>query len=90
MQNQTLSLVNAISDLRKQGYVKDFNLKEEDLDDDYVIDEVYRFDVMTDPADQSVLYAIHRKSTAEKGILVNGYGIYSDAVTNSKIEHAER
>jgi hypothetical protein len=97
---ENCSLAETIKALRAEGYTLDFNLSESDLsrlersvrkdDDDFVIDQVHRFDVMTDPSDQSVLYAIHSTKTGAKGLLVNGYGIYSDSSVNQKAESIHR
>jgi hypothetical protein len=54
------------------------------------VDQVYRFDVMTDPGDQSVLYALHSKKTGAKGLIVNGYGIYSEPQANRKLQGVHR
>lgn len=91
-----MNLAEAIHILKIEGYVEDYNLTEtfekaigndiHNFADEFVIDKTFRFDVMTDPDDQSVLYALHSIKTGKKGLLVNGYGIYSDAVTNTKIK----
>lgn len=87
---QTLS--EAIAALRVQGYTEDFNLKQnciacrneefQLLHDEFEVDQVFRFEDNTDPSDQAILYAISSTDKQLKGVLVNGYGIYSDAVTN--------
>ena len=56
------------------------------MDDEFLIDQVFRFDVMSDPGDQAVLYAIHSTKTGLKGLLVNGFGIYSEARANQMAE----
>lgn len=86
------TLTEAISDLRQKGYTEDFNLKQECIEcrngqhqlraDDFKVDQVFRFEGMTDPADESILYAISSEKTGLKGLLVNGYGIYSEEITN--------
>lgn len=88
----SLGLAETIRILRAKGYVEDFNFSDASIDsrnekmsasdDDFIIDQVFRFDVMSDPDDQSVLYAIHSMKTGKKGILVNGFGLYSDPRTN--------
>jgi hypothetical protein len=97
--SHSLGLAETINALREKGYVKDFNLMENCLErrggkflsfaNEFEVDQVFRFDVMSDPDDQSVLYAIHSKKNGIKGILVNGFGIYSDAVTNEMINALE-
>lgn len=95
-----LGLADTIADLRKKGYTEDFNLSRElpgqfndrlrIEDDEFVIDQVFRFDIMSDPADQSVLYAIHSVKTGKKGLLVNGFGVYSEPQTNQKMAAIQR
>lgn len=83
----------AITELKKRGYTTDFNLEEncivchqEKFDpDDFEITEVYRFEGDTDPADESVVYAIESKN-GMKGMLVNGYGIYSEPMSDRMIK----
>ena len=84
------TLSEAMHALEREGYVNDFNLKWSLSDyhfGDFVIDKVYRFDIETDPDDQSVLYAISSVDHKIKGTLVNGFGIYSDPLANKIIEH---
>ena len=86
------TLSGAINALRKEGYTEDFNLRPDHLGcagktvllshDDFVVDKYYRFEGMTDPADEAILYAISSPDHKLKGLLVNGYGIYSEPLTN--------
>lgn len=90
------TLSEAITALKKQGYTEDLNLEENCLEciagkqklmpEDFVIDKSFRFDVDEDPSDQSVLYAISSAKHGIKGLLVNGYGVYSDDMTNEMLE----
>jgi hypothetical protein len=90
------TLSEAISALKEQGYTEDFNLKEncleciagrqELLPYEFNIDKSFRFDVDEDPSDQAMLYAISSDMHNMKGLLVNGYGIYSDDVSNEMLE----
>ncbi len=83
----------AIEDLRKRGYTKDFNLKENYLicsdiqlhPDDFEIREVYRFEGNSDPGDESVVYGIESRDGV-KGILVNGYGYSSEPMGDAIIK----
>ena len=89
-------LADTINTLRSQGYTEDFNISEAShdthsgllctLDDEFMIDQVIRFDVMSDPDDQAILYAIHSTKTGRKGILVNGFGIYTETRANRKAD----
>jgi hypothetical protein len=88
------TLTDALSDLRERGYVYDFNLagnclacKELSLSlhpEQFAITEFYRFEGMTDPADNSVLYAIE-SDTGVKGVLVNAYGFYADTISSDMV-----
>lgn len=85
------SLVDAIDDLKEEGFTHDFNAKGDCLEcialnltlkpDDFEVVKVVRFEGMTDPDDQSILYAIQAVD-GTKGLLVNGYGLYSDPVSD--------
>ncbi len=89
------TLSEAINALKAQGYTEDFNLLESCLEcrngafqihpDEFEIDKQFRFDENEDPSDQAVLYAISSEKHQLKGILVNGYGLYSDALTNEML-----
>lgn len=84
-----------INHLKKEGYIIDFNLKENCLEcsgthlqvhpEDFVIDKHYRFEGISDPADEAVVYAISSPKYDLKGILVNGYGPSSDPLTDQMI-----
>jgi len=89
------SLSFAIEDLRKKGFTKDFNQKEEYLEckqdnqqyapNQFVITHVYRFEGMSDPGDNSVLYGIEA-GDGTKGQLVDAYGAYADSLSPKMIE----
>lgn len=86
------TLTEAIDALKAQGYTEDLNLKENCLEciagnknlfpNEFTVDKSFRFDVDEDPSDQAMLYAISSEKHALKGLLVNGYGLYSDDDTN--------
>ena len=86
------TLSEAITALKAQGYTEDLNLKENCLEcisgkhkllpHEFTVDKSFRFDVDEDPSDQAVLYAISSAAHNLKGLLVNGYGLYSDDATN--------
>ena len=90
------TLSEAITALKGQGYTEDFNLKENCLEciagrqqllpHEFHIDKSFRFDVDENPADQAVLYAISSSQHKLKGLLVNGYGLYSDDLANEMLE----
>jgi hypothetical protein len=96
MMQQYSNLIDAIDGLRKEGYLEDFNLEQECLScrdglfkifhNEFIIDKYFRFDVSSDAADQSIIYAISSQKHHLKGILINAYGIYSEPVTNEMLK----
>jgi hypothetical protein len=79
----------AVNGLKERGYTKDFNLEENCIvchenrydPEDFEIVEVYRYEGNSDPADEAVVYAIEGKDGG-KGVLVNGYGISADEMSD--------
>lgn len=90
------TLSEAINTLKKEGYTEDFNLLQESIvcrnrsfevfAEDFEVDEFYRFEGMSDPGDNSILYAISSKKHDLKGVLVNAYGIYSEDITDTMMK----
>ena len=84
------NLVEASTDLKARGYVHDFNLKSNCFEcsslnlqlhpEDFEIKETYRFEGMSDPGDNSVIYAIKSKGGI-MGTLIDAYGVYAEALT---------
>ena len=82
------TMTEAVKGLRQRGFTVDFNLLENCLVchnnkfdiEDFEIVEMHRFEGDTDPADESIVYAI-QSLTGVKGILVNGYGISAEAMS---------
>lgn len=92
----------AVNDLKKRGYTADLSM-EADKDclvcrttamelspEEFAIDEVYRFEGMTDPGDEMIVYAISSNSKNVKGIVVNAFGIYSSYRASKLVEHLSR
>lgn len=85
-----------INALKKEGYTLDFNIKDDCLvchktytvlsPDDFEIDKVFRFEGVSNPDDEAIVYAISSQNLKTKGTLVNGYGIYADEATTALIE----
>ena len=103
MKNTYSSLSVAIEELQKKGYDIDFNLVDEGIESkahkktwkagQIEVEEAFRFEGMTNPGDNSVLYVINTDS-GEKGLLVDAYGAYSGQISQEmiqklKIEHNE-
>lgn len=79
----------------ERGYDEDFNLLDDHLElkeanelfshDEFVVDEVFRFEGVSDPSDMSVLYAI-TTSTGRKGVLVDAFGAYSGQISDEMLK----
>ncbi|MGZ4055229.1 MAG: phosphoribosylpyrophosphate synthetase [Bacteroidia bacterium] len=90
------TVTEAVNDLTKRGYTNSFKFCSHGIEcaqlsitlhpDHFEIVEVYRFDGMTDPADEAVVYAIESKDGTTKGILINGYGIYTDSLSDEMLK----
>lgn len=82
------TLSEAVNDLRKRGFIVDFNLQENCLVchsdkfniEDFDVAEVYRFEGNTDPADEAIVFGIESK-TGVKGVLVSGYGVSAEGMS---------
>jgi len=89
MNNNTLS--QKINELKDKGYTLDFNLDEDKITDlknkqsympeKFNVDQCHRFEGMSNPADNSILYAI-TTSDGKKGVLVDGYGVSGGQISN--------
>ena len=89
------TLTEAVNGLRQRGYTLDFNLESDRircqktplslLPDEFEIMEFYRFEGNSDPADESVIYAIESHH-GQKGLLVNGFGVSSDGLDDKMVE----
>jgi len=97
MNSYTLS--GTLNELRKEGYVEDFNLQQTCLEcrsgqlkvfpDDFKVDKYYRFEGASNPSDQAIVYAISSDRYKLKGVLVNAYGIYSDPIADELLQKLE-
>jgi hypothetical protein len=89
------TVTEAVNGLSKRGYTYNFNLGDDCIGcethginlkpDEFHIDEIYRFEGDTDPADETIVYAISSVNRKMKGVLVNAFGMYSDSVSNDLI-----
>ncbi|MBS1586119.1 MAG: phosphoribosylpyrophosphate synthetase [Bacteroidetes bacterium] len=94
MEIETVS--QAIAALRAEGYTEDFNLQQNCLEcragdfkvfhDEFVIDKFYRFEGASDPADEATVYAVSAPKYGVKGVLVNGYGVYTEDITDEMLK----
>ena len=84
------TLSEASNALNKKGYEVNYNLEKDKLvdaethqaitADDFEVVETHRFEGMSNPADNSILFAIEGHN-GEKGQLIMPYGMYSDSVS---------
>jgi hypothetical protein len=89
------TLSEAVNDLKKRGYTEDFNLQPHCLEctsqnvqvhpEHFVVDEYHRFEGMSNPDDNSIVFAIS-SDDGVKGTLVDAYGMYSENLTAPMIE----
>lgn len=78
----------------KEGYLEDFNLLDDRLElknkeehfssEEFVVDQVFRFEGASNPADNAVLYSI-TTTTGRKGVLVDAYGAYSGQISDDML-----
>ena len=90
-----ISLSEAIKDLQDEGYTEDFNLHDEGMEskklktiwkaEELDVVKYYRFEGMTNPGDNSILYVIETKD-GKKGLLVDNYGASASNVSKEMIE----
>ncbi|HUH29276.1 phosphoribosylpyrophosphate synthetase [Gelidibacter sp.] len=90
----TLSEVTNL--LNERGYTKNLRLETNHLvcegteiklfPGQFIVDKHYRFEGPTDPGDEAIVFAISSSKHHLKGILINGYGISSDTISDEMIE----
>ena len=88
--SQTINMLMA-----EEGYEEDFNLldkqlkteeeKQKFLSDEFIVDEVYRFEGPSNPGDEAILYAIST-SSGRKGVLVDGYDYTAGQVSQELLK----
>lgn len=88
--------MEAVNALVERGYIHDFQCEQEALycprtsnsyrPDELVITEVYRFEGISDPNDNSVVYAIE-SIDGIKGLLIDAYGAYADESKNEFLKN---
>ena len=95
------SLSVAIQDLQKKGFTEDFNLVADGIESkslkkewkagDLEVIKFYRFEGMSDPGDNTILYLIETLD-GRRGLLVDVYGaevgdISSDMIKKLSLRH---
>lgn len=96
---QYTTLLETMNELRKEGYTEDFNLQQNCIEcrngqfklftDEFKVDNYFCFEGESNPSDAAILYAISSDVHELKGVLVNGYGIYSEAITDEMLQKLE-
>ena len=97
------TLSEALNSLNERGYTVDLQFCDpnkksllgitntsELQPEEFTIDEIYRFEGMTDPGDSMILYAISSSVKNIKGFLLNGYGLYADTLVSKIIKKLVR
>lgn len=99
------TLSQAVNDLIKRGYTTDFLIESEKeclicksndspvaelSPEEFIIDEVYRFEGMTDPGDESIVFAISSPVHNIKGTVINSYGADFGYRSSKLVEHLNR
>ena len=91
------TVTEAVEGLEGRGHTKDFNVHPERecqicqktrislSQDEFEIDGIYRFEVMTDPGYEMIVYALSSKKYSLKGILLNAYGMCEDSTVVQKL-----
>ncbi len=95
MENSYETLSQAISDLQRKGYTEDFNLCAVGIENkskkimhsatDLKVVKHYRFEGMSNPDDNSILYVIETTG-GEKGLLLDAYGVYSGNIPQEMVD----
>lgn len=56
----------------------------------FVVDKHCRFEGLSDPAAEAVVYAISLPKYHLRGTLVNGYGVYADPLADDLVQAARK
>lgn len=96
------TLSEAVNDLIIRGYTTDFLIQEEKecllckdnslelSPEDFVIDEIYRFESMSDPADESIVFAVSSIKHNVKGLVINSFGADFGYRSSKLVEHLRK
>lgn len=90
------TLSQAVEGLKALGYDQDLELKQDGVAcpalnydikaSEFEVDQVHRFEGMTNPGDASVLYAISSDKYQLKGILIDAYGAYANPPSREMLQ----
>lgn len=87
----------AIKKLELDGYTMDLNLEGHCMvrhpaqfeDVEFEIVRIYRYEGDSDPADEATVYGV-KSTSGMRGILVTGYGIYTDSISTAILDRLAR
>ncbi|HEX5654080.1 MAG TPA: hypothetical protein VFX58_13460 [Chitinophagaceae bacterium] len=92
------TLADCINKVQADGYTENFKMSEQGLlslqnerlyhPEDITVKNFYRFEGISDPADNSILYAIETNDGV-KGLLTDAYGPYADPEVTRFMEEVE-
>lgn len=89
------TLWQAINKLKiEEGYIYDFNLIDDQLavsendkyeNNEFEVDKILRFEGMSNPDDNAILYAI-TTNDLKRGILLDGYGLSGGQISKGMLQ----
>lgn len=89
------TVTEALTGLKKRGYKEDFSLQPHCIEcaaldlklhpEKFHVDEYHRFEGMSNPDDNSIVYAIS-SDEGVKGTLVDAYGMYAENLTEAMVK----
>ncbi len=90
------TVTEAVNDLKARGFNINFNLAFDKLiclednlclnPNEFEIVEIHRFEGVTNPSDEDVVYAVENKDEKIKGVVTSAFGLYADPVSNEMIQ----
>lgn len=96
MKKDYSTMVEALQDLKSQGYSREFEISGDQLKctssgvelkpTDCKVDGTYRFEGESNPSDMSIVYAISAPKKDLKGTLVSAYGVYSEPLKDELVK----
>lgn len=88
MENYRKTLSQVMNQLKEKGY--NGNIPTDELNtlnsSDWVIDDTFRFEGNNNPEDNSILYALSKKDSTQKMMLINAYGVDTKNEINNFIQ----
>ncbi|MBV4355853.1 phosphoribosylpyrophosphate synthetase [Pinibacter aurantiacus] len=89
------SLIDALQDIGGRGYTQYFEMEHSGIycdfldlrlhPEEFIVEEVHRFEENSDPENSAVLYVISSTSGI-KGTLIDGYGLYAENLSFDMVQ----